>query len=401
MSNYNSWQYQTHVEPVSTEPERTQVDKWYQPASIPSRNWATRAAFSLAAVIGPHFVGPLEPIVQAEELTLDKWESRVSQPVFKRKNYNWLTGGAVDPSQPIPRLDSWFAPTSQPTRKVPYRLGETVRPILPVVPPIQPPQAQPAFKVKQRTSDTGFLNFEPVAPEVITLDKWFSQLPEPQRRRRTPEGSVVQPIVPIVPAALPPLVQPAFKTKRVDSQFGFLNFEPVAPAPPETVTVDKWLSPATLPIYRISAHATYQSLFYHATPIPTVTPDAPTVLVRGQKRIVVVDRRIRRVKKVVRRAVRAAEKVMQPEAPYSDELREKAEELLTLQSELSSVQSDIEALKSELEQTALHERRRREEEAQRLVEEQIRRHQFLEALSRKILEMEEEEDLVVLLMMHE
>lgn len=128
------------------------------------------------------------------------------------------------------------------------------------------------------------------APETVTLDKWFQELSDPGRRRRSVEGAVVAPLEPTLftaPPALswaPAVSQPVIPKRRLAREgFFAAPLEPsltVAPPalswapsvsetrpkrrlaplglfaqpdfstvqPDETITVDKWAQPVQQPV---------------------------------------------------------------------------------------------------------------------------------------------------------
>ncbi len=109
------WQYQGLFEPVSTSPETTVIDKWYQRTSEPVRviPQPLRTDYFF-------FVDFTVPAI--ETVTVDKWFVPLSEPVIVRPPLNQTTYDFfVDFTVPVETvtLDKWFREASIPLYGIP------------------------------------------------------------------------------------------------------------------------------------------------------------------------------------------------------------------------------------------------------------------------------------------
>ena len=184
----NRWQYQSKAEPVSTLGENITLDKWYRPALDIVR----KKGVSSALLAGALFFVPV--VVAAETVTLDKWNTEVSQPQFVRSSAQSESTFFVPivSAPEVVTLDKWYQPL-----------------------------ATPPSSVKRHTYT--YPSFEWITNtfvETITMDKWFRETS-----------------------------QPLFAKPRA-SFFNYTLTDPdilTQPGVVETVTLDKWYVPIYQP----------------------------------------------------------------------------------------------------------------------------------------------------------
>jgi predicted small lipoprotein YifL len=157
-------------------------------------------------------------------------------------------------------LDKWegSAPDRVPVAlRVPQ--GGTVAPLyVPDVTVVAPPLSWQALAADRPTRRPNPVFDSTVAPvsvqapaETVTLDKWAGNAPEPLRRAWRPLGGAVAPLyVPDVTVVAPPLSWLGTGSGR-PAVLGVRPYDStVAPvttaAPAETITLDKWQSPAVV-----------------------------------------------------------------------------------------------------------------------------------------------------------
>ena len=207
--------------PVTTTPEVITVDKWFHQQPDPVR------PPSRAAVLGQSLIDPLA-LTRPEATSVDKWGQPPSQPT--RLPSRTIASGAVSP---VPgefvTVSSWFQNTSQPLHALPRYAALA---------------ASGAVLVQFTTA------------EVVTIDKWFHQQPDPPRRpARVADGEVV--IDPRLLTRPEAVSVDKFKPTYPDRVYGrvnsaYLRASGAVLVIPEAITVDRWQ-----PSYpdRIRAHA--------------------------------------------------------------------------------------------------------------------------------------------------
>lgn len=223
-------QYPALVEPISTQPESTTLDRWYQPLSLPAAQFVRRLPVA-------NYQAHTEPVAP------------------------------VQPPPPVPAFD-WFHPLSTPRiiRSLPAAVAasplawSTFTPATVVVVTVASwaqPLSQPmpiASRIALLPPPTGPPN---TAPETTTLDRWYAPLSLPvQPRRAQQQQSHTEPVS-LSPETTTldrwhqPLSLPV-PPRRAQQQQS--HTEPVSLAS-ETTTLDRWYQPLSLPTRRVSAHA--------------------------------------------------------------------------------------------------------------------------------------------------
>lgn len=103
-------QYQRIAAPVSTAPERTSCDKWFQNASIPNANWAQRKRSASVICAAPFLALTLFSANPVERSSIDKWHQPLSTPRAAIKRNAALHG--IQSSAPVtpyvPQLNAWI-----------------------------------------------------------------------------------------------------------------------------------------------------------------------------------------------------------------------------------------------------------------------------------------------------
>jgi hypothetical protein len=220
-------------------PEVVTLDKWWQPASVPTRLPA-RTPDLTQTVIAP-----------SELFSLDKWAPDYQAWVNRPFNsaVQQASGGIYIPQPPIETvtLDKWWKPASQPTY-LPTRSADLTQTVIP--PPEKilldkwwQPTSQPTYLPKRSAELQQFI-IDP-KPETIRIDKWA---PDYQAWVNRPFNSAV-------PAASgqtlvlteivsfdkwwQPASQPTYLAKRT-AELGQSVIDAGALLRPETVSIDKF-----------------------------------------------------------------------------------------------------------------------------------------------------------------
>lgn len=165
-----------------TQAERTQLDKWARPIEQPRFDLARRQ------FLYPSWRGERLMVVPGEVVTLDKWDSRVTQPYPARRRLADALYHIIDRRQLTQpertSLDKWAQPMEQPypLRRTMPRLGLSVldsRALL-----IEPnllskwfrATEQPLLRLRRAQGDGVLAPFQPLPPTPVFLD-WMGQPP--------------------------------------------------------------------------------------------------------------------------------------------------------------------------------------------------------------------------------
>src|SRR5262245_2084437 len=254
-----SFQYQSAVQPVQfAAPETVTLDKWYRPLSEPARR-ASRAQGQLAFV-------PL--VAAAPTVNVDSWFAPLSVP---------KSGGAqaisIDVSFAVDDATlAWAQPLSVPKK------ARSLGPYLPALswntetPAVVPPTpgtgdvlfSSTALIVPYQRSFQYQSVANPVpivAPEVVTVDKWFHELSQPQVPRYQTINIDVSFAVDdtLLTTWYRPLSEPVRRGRPLPAYLPAASWNPNTPAPPSPGTGDVLFS-VTEVIVPWQASFQYQSI---------------------------------------------------------------------------------------------------------------------------------------------
>ncbi len=265
--------------------ETITVDKWYaalsQPARRPTLVFAPAGGYvpplgATAVTVDTWFAGFVDPVraprpAAASHFGFDPtpivpfgWAMPLSVAI--RPPALPLRPALVYVAPPASVVEQWFMPLGEPARRLtmPARSEQffvyapptvTLDWLLPLSEPVR--QLLPV-SAQQVLAYVGV-----VAPEVISVDKWFAPLSEPAR----------------FPPMLPVPLQQAL---------AYVEAEPFA----ETVTIDRWLQPLSIPAQRVLLGLSPAVQQFTATdtvtpPVPPVPPAVDQFTVSGEQ---VIDR---------------------------------------------------------------------------------------------------------------
>lgn len=195
------------VAPPLATGESVLVDKWFHQTSVPTRRRKTVAA--IAPFIAFVNFAATEPL---DALTLDKWFVRQPDPTRRIDRVAEFQSFAIDPE--VTQVDKWIG-----FEEVPHR---RLRPVI-------PDQARDPLQDLSTS-------------EVVTLDKWYGQRPDPTRRA----GRVAW-------------VQP-------------FDIDARHLGDAETITLDKWFVRGPDPTYRKGRAAWFQPDTIDAQQLATPQP---------------------------------------------------------------------------------------------------------------------------------
>lgn len=230
-------------------PETPTLDRWATETQQPTRR-------PKSIVLLPGTVWPLPPEIP----TLDRWFSEIQQPL-RRRPPTFLLPGTVQLLLPeVPTLDRWL-PTlpEQIRRKLVTHSGEFRTEIALVTPtlaldwlPQYPDRLNRLRDLRYITQ--GDLILTPAQrPEVISVDKWFTEIVQPVRRRiHVPADSIILPV--------------------------FIQ------APEGPITLDKWFREIVQPKF---LRPNYNYIFANGVAALTIVPSAGA----GNDRLIIVDGR--------------------------------------------------------------------------------------------------------------
>ena len=219
-----------------TQPEVTTVDRWHQPLSLPVRRPAQAVPGAFASgkpdlafdwfapfsePVRRRPVGRAElssPVTVPEVVTMDKWFRPLSEPVMVAKRVAW-SQFVVDPkalTQPeVTTLDRYWKQWADPVRRIrptpqqalafsPTVIVPDLSWLVPFSVPVRRlvpapasqmvadtnqriqlgwlvPLSVPTLRKKSAPLATGFTQtFIPIAPEVVTMDKWYAPFSMPR-----------------------------------------------------------------------------------------------------------------------------------------------------------------------------------------------------------------------------
>lgn len=265
------------VLPPGLQPEQVTESRWHQPLSEPVR----LRALPVAVVVAGLFWTPFTPAPRA-----DTWLPPLSQPTLRSGLTTALISSSGETWAPtLPSLSLlWQQPLSQPTVRLatqqtppafvyaPAAASETI-----TLDKWYQPLSGPEYSIGLPTPEQPYLSFVKAGPfpETVTADRWFQPLSQPLARGAAP---FVAEIGPVFVSASVEWFQPlSIPRARAPSQYQALSYGYfVASAAPETITLDKWYEPLSIPV-RYQRSADYPALTYSyaivsAPPPPTDEP---------------------------------------------------------------------------------------------------------------------------------
>lgn len=248
-------------------------DSWHQPFTDPTANFAARlrAVLAVAIVASGAFSSVFTPTTP-ETITADKWHQSWQQPV--RRAYRPPSAGLIQspfvPSTEVVTVDKWFSPFGEVTRARGFKpylqssttidpraltLAEQVTEDRWHQPFSDPTAAWADLRLTRHQIAQVASGMAPggqgatIAPEVVTADKWYVALSE---WPRSPKG-------------LKSYLQPSF------------TVDPWALTQPETIYLDRWYSPFSVPVRPLPTTSrfptTFDTINFSSTVI-TVYPDS-------------------------------------------------------------------------------------------------------------------------------
>lgn len=256
-------QQQAHTEPVSTRPETTTVDRWFQPLSTPVFARSLPKACASPALIWSTFTPAVVVTV-----TVSSWFAPFSNPL-RQAPRAYLVPPPTGPPNTSPEtttVDRWYQPLSVPpvlrrTMPVAQQQAHT-EPVSLAAETVsedrwhQPLSLPPVLSKRGLSAAAQQSHTEPVSisPETTTVDRWFAPLglpvwPKPALAAAR-QLAFTAPVLPQPDAALiqtyPPLSTPTPRKAGLPASAQQAHTEPVSTAP-ETVTEDRWHQPLSLP----------------------------------------------------------------------------------------------------------------------------------------------------------
>lgn len=279
--------YRDLFEPVvQIAAEVVTLDKWFASLSIPTRRKVDISSW-------PSYTWTPQTI--AEVVTLDKWYQALAGPTRPKVDLSqwpaFIGGPAL--SFTVAGPDAWQRQFAEPTRRklttFPDGLSWTYFVEAAVVVPIVPRSTSPQiFRSTIIYRDL----FEPIVEtpaETVTLDKWYSHLNTPTRRKPTiyPDalawgyffGAVAETVT--VDKWYAPLHVPARRKADISRWQAFVG-GPLVPIVAEVVTLDKWYRPLAGPVIKASLPVAQQHAFlWTIQPLPGTNDTRPDQWLRS------------------------------------------------------------------------------------------------------------------------
>jgi hypothetical protein len=281
-SRYSSrWFYQDFVQPIFTGPEVVFVDRWWQPASIPSwkRHQTGTGAFAIpwepSLYLEPPYLSwfqplqvppspprrnpfgwntkPLEPSLVVEP-DLESWHRPTQTPPEKaRKNPE---GGLYLPLEPglfiVPGMDSWFMPAQSPLRQRFATWHSLQVSLFDTVAPVTSWLGQQSSQIARKSVITQGEGVEPpsVAFDAVTLS-WAILTAMPYFNRKVVQSERYASPIFITPTLVLGwnLIQPDVRTSQrrsVPPSFLVTPFAEIIVPPPG---MDTWFKETQVPFW--------------------------------------------------------------------------------------------------------------------------------------------------------
>lgn len=217
--------------------------------------------FQYQALAKPVLGGP-------ETVSVDRWLQPLSQPVWAKR---LPTGGVTAPPvAPVPATIGWLAPLATPQfRKAVQPASGAAAPVstspeTTTVDRWQQPLSLPLWSKSPRAWAPFLAEPLSESPETSSPDRWLQPLSLPVRRMAAPADSPAlfwSGFTPPPPAFTSLGWLPSFEVPRLPQRprpaSGGVG--PLSTAP-ETTTVDRWLAPLSLPLWRRDGVAPYAVL---------------------------------------------------------------------------------------------------------------------------------------------